>query len=301
MTYRQVKRWIRDNVFLPTRQKLIRSFNVRNDLIIIRIDGGIASQMLFYVLGLYYQDKGFEVKYDISLFEENGMDMDNRFVRNLVFKESFPDLKFDIATKEEVDFYKKYFSLLEQDCRNRKPPLYLGSYYYRSDLLKKYRNIFVDNFKPVLNEKNNYYLDKIKNSVACAVHVRRGDCSKDVGYGKPTSKEYFLKAINYIKDKVNDVKFFFFSDEIDWIKDNILSNVNDTNYEIVDCNSSGEGHLDLYLQSKCQHFITSVGSMAKYARYLCKNDDAISVVATTDKNDILKVLIDGKNVKYIDN
>ena len=59
--------------------------------------------------------------------------------------------------------------------------------------------------------------------------------------------------------------------------------------------------MDLYLQSKCQHFITSFGSMSNFARYLCKNDDAISVVATTDKNDKLKVLIDGKNVKYIDN
>lgn len=45
---------------------------MRDNIVIIRVDGGICSQIAFFVLGLVFKEKGYEVKYDLSWFETSG-------------------------------------------------------------------------------------------------------------------------------------------------------------------------------------------------------------------------------------
>ena len=39
---------------------------MKDNLIIIRVDGGIASQIGFVALGKAFEEKGYQVKYDLS-------------------------------------------------------------------------------------------------------------------------------------------------------------------------------------------------------------------------------------------
>ncbi|WP_279386179.1 hypothetical protein [Helicobacter cinaedi] len=41
---------------------------MEDNLIIIRVDGGIASQIAFVALGKAFEEKGYRVKYDLSWF-----------------------------------------------------------------------------------------------------------------------------------------------------------------------------------------------------------------------------------------
>ncbi len=71
----------------------IFSRKFETDLIILRMDGGICSQISFWALGNFYAESGFQVKFDMSWFIKNGLDMDGKFARNFDFCKLFPELK----------------------------------------------------------------------------------------------------------------------------------------------------------------------------------------------------------------
>lgn len=280
----KLKYFLHDYFILPINKLFIKNKNYP-DSVIVRVDGGISSQICFYLIGKYFMDRGFNVKFDIKWFNDFGMDMNNKFERNFDFKSAFPSLPFNIATDEEINFYRKYYRLDNKKYKNHKAPLYLGNYYYYNDLIHKYRQLLIDNFNPNLDETTYSWLIKIKSQPSCAIHVKRGDLSQVNGfYGTPATPEYFLKAIEFIKNKDSSIKFFFFSDEIDWIKSEIVPYLQNINYEIVNCNGSNKGYLDLYLMSKCNNYITSIGSFGKFARILNSSDNAITTICKTDKN-----------------
>lgn len=97
----------------------------------------------------------------------------------------------------------------------------------------------------------------------CAVHVRRGDLAKmnDVFYGKVTV-DFFRKSMEYVKERYPKVKFFFFSDGIDWVEENLQEFYQDWPHELVRGNRAFE---DLNLMAHCDCFIASQGSAGKTA------------------------------------
>ena len=77
--------------------------------VIIRVDGGICSQIAFVSLGLWLSKNfGVVVQYDLSWFSEYGKDMNGVFVRNWDMEDAFPELNIDIASREEVRCARKY-------------------------------------------------------------------------------------------------------------------------------------------------------------------------------------------------
>ena len=80
------------------------------DLVIVRIDGGICSQINFFAYGHAIQNMlggKAKVKYDLSWFRENGKDYFGKFVRNWDFPKAFPDLAVEEASAEEIAATKK--------------------------------------------------------------------------------------------------------------------------------------------------------------------------------------------------
>lgn len=98
------------------------------NLVIVRIDGGICSQINFFAYGHAVQNmlgERAKVKYDLSWFKENGKDYFGKFVRNWDFPKAFPDLAVEEASAEEIAATKSgarstspSFSL----CRKSPPP-----------------------------------------------------------------------------------------------------------------------------------------------------------------------------------
>ena len=247
-----------------------------NKTIIIRSDGGICSQIEFCCLGLCLQDLGYKVKYDLSWFDENGLDCNGKFVRNYDMPLAFPNLKLEIATDKEIKQYKKLKKFIDTIPLNNESGYICGYPPERGKNLIKYRRFLVDNFKPVDINLCDVLLKNIRKSRGtCGVHVRRGDLSVyNPAYGYPTPKEYYIKAIKILHIFKPDVKFFFFSEECDWIKSEIIPNLDfEIEYEICDKNGADKGYLDLYLMSKCDHLITSSGSLGRIAKILSDKQD----------------------------
>lgn len=243
------------------------------DSIVIRVDGGICSQVAFVALGLWLQrENRVKIKYDLSWFKECGKDLDGRFVRNWDMPKAFPELRLDVATEEEIrslddrGLVSSGFS-----CQNIKAPLHLVGYPERYEALKETCDIFRNKFKPDMSAFDLTCLDTLrKTTCACAVHVRRGDLSiANKAYGSPTSTNYYVSAMRIVKGLYPNVHFFIFSDEPDWVNKILIPALSaDFTVDIIKGNGADRGYADLFLISKCPLIISSIGSLGVFAALL---------------------------------
>ena len=62
--------------------------------------------------------------------------------------------------------------------------------------------------------------DIIENETSVSVHIRRGDF---LNVGRNISEStYYKKAIEYIKNKIENPFFILFSDDMEWVRQNFL-------------------------------------------------------------------------------
>ena len=262
---------------------------VPKDTLVMRVDGGVCSQMHFYLIGQLFREKGMTIKYDISWFENNGKDNNGKYVRNFDLLKLFPKLQIDIATNRDIAYTKQnihYNNIFNEDSlyalkylETVTPPCYLDGYYKEPSYF--YTETFHKYFKAdysVLDDHNRDVLNSIqKQENPVAVHVRRGDLAQyNEAYGSPCTNDYFVESVNYIIDRFSDVFFYFFSDEPQWVRNALAINLpSGTNYMIVDINGSDRGYMDLLLMSACKHHITSKGTLGKYGALLSRSNGVV--------------------------
>lgn len=295
-------RWFRNNsLIIKTIKRMIK-----NPVSIVMINGGICSQMQQYLIGAYLSEKGQTVAYDLSFYDTYKLNGVN--TRNFDLLKLFPALDFNIASPLQVKLYRKLFEYHPNEKSGKgfeqipKSPVYVNGYY---DVGKSMYNDFGTYF-PIdienigFDEGNKKFYEMIlhdDNSVG--VHVRRGDMKVVGNYWKVLRPLFYKQAMD--KFDFSCTTFYFFSDERDWISDNILPLFQDEiKYVFVDCNESDRGYLDLVLLSVCRHQIASQGSFGKYAWLLNKYDEKCLVVPNCGIANELIETSKGKNIIFIE-
>lgn len=115
---------------------------------------------------------------------------------------------------------------------------------------------------------------KVKNAVA--VHVRRGDYLDAFEmYGDICTTDYYREAMSVIKGKVENPFFYFFSDDIEWVKDNFY----EENAIYIAPSMFDDYHdwYDMYLMSECKHNIIANSSFSWWGAWLNTNKDKIVI------------------------
>lgn len=150
----------------------------------------------------------------------------------------------------------------------------------------------VDKIRPYLKEilfqnikKNSQlmtYMSDIKSTNSVALHIRRGDYISNKHANKfhgllPIS--YYTKAINLLNSKYKNLKLIFFSDDINWVKQNFsynnvlyIDNISNKNKELI----------EIYLMSQCKHAIIANSSFSWWGAYL--NENAYTNTTIAPKN-----------------
>lgn len=133
-------------------------------------------------------------------------------------------------------------------------------------------------FKKEPEGDNKKWLEKINNCNAVSIHVRRGDYVSVAHTNQlhgTCGLDYYQKAIDKISGDVKNPVFFCFSDDIEWIKKNIVTNAQ---MHCVDSNTSpGSGHEDLRLMSSCKHHIIANSSFSWWGAWLNPNPEKIVI------------------------
>jgi hypothetical protein len=112
-------------------------------------------------------------------------------------------------------------------------------------------------------------IEAMRATSSVALHVRRGDY---VTVAKDThgtcGLDYYARAIETIKQRVSDPHFFIFSDEPEWVKENIRIGDNAT---YIGRDVPHNDVEDFRLMSHCSHFITANSSFSWWAAWLGEN------------------------------
>jgi hypothetical protein len=108
------------------------------------------------------------------------------------------------------------------------------------------------------------------------VHIRRGDFlnEKITAYHGVLSAFYFEKAIGLIREKIPSASIYFFSDDIEWVKQNLAVDKNSVFVSSFITRSAIE---DFYLMTKCKHNIIANSSFSWWPAWLNNNPDKIVV------------------------
>lgn len=134
-------------------------------------------------------------------------------------------------------------------------------------------------FPPITDEKNLELLKVIQSTNSVSIHARRSDllflnghCYK---YG------FFRRAVRYIKKKVKDPLFVFFTDEnsVGWCEENekiFGLNFSRDQVRFVTWNIGEESYRDMQLMAECKHNIFTESTFGFWGAFLNQNPDKIT-------------------------
>ena len=284
-------------------------------MIIVKLQGGLGNQMFQYAIGrhLFHVNKDI-LKLDITSFKNNTKRSYSLDCFN------FPEV---FATNEEIKWFKKYqrkpgrvwflYNRLfaekakyaqegqfhfDQEILKLKSPVYLDGYWNTEKYFQDIRDILLKDFqiKIPLSGKNKEISERIILVDSVSVHVRRGDYANDpktnIVHGT-LSNEYYDKAFMLIKKLVKDPRFFIFSDDIGWVRNNIVFPFPAT---YIDWNDDKTAFEDLRLMSLCKHHIIANSTFSWWGAWLSQNPKKIAIAplkwfntkkSSTDTRDVI--------------
>lgn len=247
---------------------------------IVRIMGGLGNQMFQYAFFKSMQEKGLETFINIDDLEKEK----KRFELSTVF----PEVRFQLDRDHKFDAYKNSFSYHELFCENEHG-VYDRSVYTHSDASflgywqseKYFRDIsdqIRNDFRFDIKDKSLVQLAKKITGMpgAVSVHVRRGDYL-DVPemYCGICTSEYYSRAIQYMTDHIEEPQFVFFSDDLQWVHENL--SIENAVYVEASMFESYSNWYDMYLMTCCKHNIIANSSFSWWGAWLNNNEKKIVV------------------------
>ena len=163
----------------------------------------------------------------------------------------------------------------QQDVYEQEDCVFVGywqSYRYFETIKEKIRYEFSFPEEAISAINNALCLDA--NSVV--VHIRRGDYlqAEDM-YGNICTNAYYLRAIAYMREKIENPTFFFVSDDIEWVAKQNL--VKDGIYIKSDSFKKYEDWYDMAIMSLAGHNIIANSSFSWWGAWLNQNQQKIVI------------------------
>lgn len=167
---------------------------------------------------------------------------------------------------------------------------YLDGYWQQEDYFKLIRDELLNDYKfnSVSGIELKNMLDIIEKNESVSIHIRRGDYANSSIYDNIANLEYYNEAINIIKSKVVNPVFFIFSDDIEWVKENMKI----SNSYIINFNRGLDSYKDMFLMSKCKHNIIANSTFSWWGAWLNINNNKIVI----RPNKFLNTEVDGSTI-----
>lgn len=149
-----------------------------------------------------------------------------------------------------------------------KCPTYFEGYFFNLEYYEDITGILQKEFSvssPIKISKEIKNIMKNENTVS--LHVRKGDfikLSRDI-----SQSEYYTKALHWVKDNISNPYYLIFSDDIEWVKQNLK-------IESPHCYVSGRGLADyeeMCIMKHCKHNIIANSTFSYWAAYLNRNKE----------------------------
>lgn len=251
---------------------------------IVELRGGIGNQMFDYAFAVALSQRTGR-KVHLGLRETTDSGAHNGFELERVFGIKFGKIDRLLTYLIQYRKFKKHFVKLciekayyEYDptvfaFRSSQPIKHFMGYWQNEEYFASVKDIIRHNFsfdQRRFSRRTNEVADQLAtldNSVS--LHIRRGDYySNPEAYalhGDICSTEYYRAAIDLVQSKVADAKFYIFSDEPEWVKENFKM-LSSATY--IDWNLGLDAWQDMALMSRCAHHIIANSSFSWWGAWL---------------------------------
>jgi hypothetical protein len=263
-------------------------------MIIVKMVGGLANKMFQYALYKRFVEDGKDVYVDIESF------VPKWDFERIELPQIFSQINFKIA---DINYIKRLAGEQDLVSKVRRKIKFLNkSTYLRESGFKYHPNLFSIHgdcylegcwqtekyfikirekllcdfkFKEFDDERNKQLANSLNQEESVAIHVRKGaDYNKKDTKGT-CKRTYYQDAVEYIKLNIINPKFYVFTDNKEWVKENI----HNIEYNLIDWNptSGPKNFVDMQLMSKCKHNIIANSSYSWWGAWLNNNPQKIVV------------------------
>lgn len=298
-------------------------------MIIIKIAGGLASQMHKYSIGRALAIKhNTDLKLDLSWFENTPTEDTKR-----TYILSNYAIQATAASKKEIRQFRpnwflsklnnklsQYFGInLSFKHYNKKSfmtlkefnalpnELYLEGEWAGYKYFEQLRDTLIEELSLTqeLSPNAKDLIDTINSKQSVSMHIRRGDYVSNPHAAKlhcTCSLQYYAQAITVLKEKIGNFHLFVFSDDIDWVKENFTQIIDNNIFYVEGLNDIEE----FEIMSKCHHNIIANSSFSWLSSWLNKNNDKVIIapmhwVYEADLNTYIVNSITKDNTIFLDN
>lgn len=264
--------------------EFIKKKLISKNYILVHLCGGLGNQMfqysfaralcavrnadLFIDISAYEYDSKRKYQLDFYINKNNGILLKNKLVDNFY-------IKF-IKLINKLFYNRDHINIIDDELNFNNEVVKIDKniglfgYWQNENYFLNFEDLIRNDYTIPINGYQNEALlkNEIANSNSIAVHIRRGDYISD-----PDAKEfqgalglnYYTNAINYFSNKIPDAHFYFFSDDIDYVKNQFKSNAK---YHFVNCSKSLNDFQEMCLMRLCKHFIIANSSFSWWAAWL---------------------------------
>jgi glycosyl transferase family 11 len=267
-------------------------------VLLVKLQGGLGNQMFQYAFGLSLSQKlNSRLYFDLCFYNETdnhltkrsyGLNvfpatvkiaddkLRNRFLRPTFVRKIINKLGAGVSL-----IYRENTLKFNKQIFNIKTPVYLEGF-WQSERYFDFNETLIRKcftFNAPLNQESEKLTVQLAGQVnTVSVHVRRGDyvTSKTTNelHGV-CSVNYYLKAITMVAQRIGSAHFYFFSDDIQWVSENLLPKID--NYTLVQHNTGDESWQDMALMSKCKHHIIANSSFSWWGAWLNPDKEKIVI------------------------
>lgn len=264
-------------------------------MVIVKVMGGLGNQMFQSALYRRFEVEGKEVYMDLSHIKKYG-DSHNGYELERIFGLKYQEapesemkrlanlqLTYWGRFKRKIGGIRKATHYLEQTYEYKPQILqneniYLEGYWqtekYFIDIRKTILKDFI--FPGIVDERNKEIIESIDNSNSVGIHVRRGDYLQEENLesrGGICTVKYYQEAVRHIKKYVSEPVFYIFSDDMEWVKENLEVG----NAVFINWNHKNDSYRDMQLMSRCKCQIIANSTFSWWAAWLNQNPQKIVV------------------------
>ena len=275
-------------------------------MIVVRIYEGLGNQMFeyayAYALNERMKRKGIQVYLDMRDREVTVFDKTRYYRPSLLqqFRIGLPAatekqlrhwnylsektmLKKTICKLSDIDMWK-YRHFKEDEFNYRKEHMkikdntYVEGRFQHYQYFEKYRNSLLKEFSLrehwEIPEQIQHILEEYQ---VISLHIRRGDYVSDAGVRRSMGMcgtDYYVKAVDYLKTKLDNPYLFFFTNDLDWVEEHLKLPV--PGMIISSCYGLSDIQ-EMMLMSRCNHNIIANSTFSWWGAWLNTHEDKIVI------------------------
>lgn len=275
----------------------------------VAVYGGLGNQMFQYAFCTGLNSRGYKTRLSFTCYfyfkHHNGFDLGRAFTlklapqqrllafmlehgaflhQNKLIKGITRRLALWHEAKQQL-YKEKHEFITDPEVFTKQQVLFYGTWqsieYFKqhADVIKQQ---FV--FKQPKDAANKSIIEKINSTNAVSLHIRRGDYLKSHWQNSLhviKDISYYKKAVAQIEASVKNPAYFIFSDDMQWVKENLPL----ANCTYVDNNSGKQSFVDMYLMSLCKHNIIANSTFSWWGAWLNSNKNKIVIMPDKWMND----------------